>query len=70
VVNVAVKRADKNSVSFPGCKVGVPAGVKQGVSSPVLPAQGVIHLHQTVLVWFEMFQANLPHFRLSESVAL
>lgn len=60
VVNVAAKRADKNSISFPGCKARLPAGVNQGVSSPALPVHGVVHLHQTLLVWFDIFQANFP----------
>ena len=60
VVNVAAKRADKNSISFPGCKARLSAGVSQGVSSPALPAQGVVHLHHTLPVWFEMFQADFP----------
>lgn len=60
VVNVAVKRVDENSISFPGCKARLPAGLNQGVSSPVLPAQGAVHLHQTSPVLFEMFQADFP----------
>lgn len=61
VVNVAAKRADKNSISFPGCKARLPAGVNQGVSSLVLPARGVVHLRQAWLVQFDMFQANFPN---------
>lgn len=60
VVNVAVKRADKNSISFPGCKARLPAGVNQGVSSPAPHLQGVVHLHQTLLVWLDVSQANFP----------
>lgn len=65
-MNVAAKRADKNSISFPGCKARLPAGVNQDVSSPVLLAQGVAHLHQTLLLWFEMFQADFPDCFLSK----
>lgn len=63
VVNVAMKRADKNSSIFPGSQARLLVGVKQCVSSPALPAWGVVHLHQSLLACFERFQADFPpHF--------